>query len=768
MQVITPSAILEGRHRCIYGILNFLRAKSGAESVCVVHEEDGRWKVAYEVLARPGAGFSYGIPDAVAQGLNASATRATPWWHQPASIGKAAKWVLVTQVVFRQMVPNTIRTHFVIFVAPVWICPSEPDMGPNDFYAIWARRLVSCWFAWVSYAREERRRYCRESMKTKPDKLPPSIRKTLPWPVPFQEVIELIEAGWVPNDHKHNAKWLSDVLEEICLSQQGKCCCRAKFDPPPCQGNSARKDFESAARFIRWRFPVSQGDSEEVKRAIEDLAKLDLAGNDPVDPKRSAARRLDGKALLRFFADVFWRQWLPRRQEFGLGQDDQERCIRSCTFLVHHLMAGVPIDEQTIEAMVWAISRYAHDVLGVESRLDIASHLLQSARSEPALHVLKQYYRDHFFHALEVCFLGHRLLVGATMPSGRRLIDLCRDILRAGSAEEVLREWYVAALFHDVGYTMEILRGVQDALAFYKRSKDLAELAANIDNLVKDFSGKLVARGFQGFTSEDHPGEDHGVVGAVHLASLLEHIGKRKGRLGSYGPAIRAIAVHNHRRKTVRFSDEPLSFLLVLCDAIQEWNRPHLFYSTAAATMLTRLYHGGEIEELRGPLGSAILVLPEATGTVGATSDEPIQFELRYIDAINDNAGVFHMWLDLSSNLQRLEVEGFPFEVTLRFVTPHFGKGGRPGSQMDRLKEAAHETHMNFLADWFPKDGNDAIQHTSDDQERLDKLELHLRALTLSRPVSATMKTFFRLLSHWSRFNEDRVFAGDYAPEPPG
>jgi hypothetical protein len=126
------------------------------------------------------------------------------------------------------------------------------------------------------------------------------------------------------------------------------------------------------------------------------------------------------------------------------------------------------------------------------------------------------------------------------------------------------------------------------------------------------------------------------------------------------------------------------------------------------------------------------------------------------------------MGLDICSNLQRLDVEGFPFEVILRFFTPHFVRGGRPGSQMDRLKEARNETHMNFLADWFPKEGNDAIQHTSDDQERVDKLELHLRALTRRRPVSASMKTFFKLLSRWSRYNEDRVFAGDYAPEPPG
>ena len=171
-----------------------------------------------------------------------------------------------------------------------------------------------------------------------------------------------------------------------------------------------------------------------------------------------------------FFADVLWRTWLPRWQKYLLGPYEEGRCLRSCTHLVHHLLGGMPLDEATIEATVWLISRYAHDVLGVEPRLDITSHLLQSVRSEPALHVLRQYYRDHFLHALEVCFLGQLLLEKARTRTGRRLIDICRAILRVASDEEVLREWYVAALFHDNGYALELLRGARDTLKFYQRS----------------------------------------------------------------------------------------------------------------------------------------------------------------------------------------------------------------------------------------------------------------------------------------------------------
>ena len=93
---------------------------------------------------------------------------------------------------------------------------------------------------------------------------------------------------------------------------------------------------------------------------------------------------------------------------------------------------------------------------------------------------------------------------------------------------------------------------------------------------------------------------------------------------------------------------------------------------------------------------------------------------------------------------------------------------------MDRLKEAANQTHMNFMANWFPRTGNAAVLHNPPeldgmaDAPETDVLELDLRNLSSSRPVSASMRTFRELLEHWSRYNEDRVFAGDYGTEPPG
>ena len=274
---------------------------------------------------------------------------------------------------------------------------------------------------------------------------------------------------------------------------------------------------------------------------------------------------------------------------------------------------------------------------------------------------------------------------------------------------------------------------------------------------------KLAGRGFQGVVREDRPGEDHGVIGAVHLASLVEHVRQHKPGVGRYGAAIQAIAGHNLRKRIVKFSEEPLSFLLILCDTVQEWNRPHLLYSTAALAMMARAFSEGDPHDVPGPVESASVMFP-----AGADTTDPIQFELVYDETIGANAGVFQLWIDTSSNLQRLDMDGFFFEVELRFVTPDFRRGAQRESQMHRLRQAADETHMNFLADWFPSASNAAVRHKHDEEGGTDTLELNLHQLMLRGPVTAQMKTFFKLLSRWSRFNEDRGFAGDYAPEPPG
>ena len=493
--------------------------------------------------------------------------------------------------------------------------------------------------------------------------------------------------------------------------------------------------------------------------------------------------------FLRYFCHTFWRDCVSDRdaERFWTSEaaspTDKLNFYQACVYLSHYVLGDTRADEKTIDAMVWAISRYGHSVLGVEPRLDIRSHLLYAARNELSLHVLKPFYRDHFFHAIEVCFLG-QLLLETKIRRRWTLGRLLQYQLGMKSEREVLREWYVAALFHDVGYAMEVLRRGGKAHEFFKRSKKLRELSDNVESLLQDLSKSFVEDDFEGFTKDDDPGRDHGVVAAVHLRGLIEHIRERRPGMHDYSAALRAIAMHNHQKRIVDFENEPLSFLLILCDTIQEWNRPHVRYSTAPATILSRLTHepvSGETVDLTGPLERVGMNL-EWNGEQFEMKDRSLlEFELGYSPDINRDAKVFNLWLDSSSNLQRLRMsDTLPFNIKLNYITPaYITRTGNPELQMHRLMEAAEQTHMNFLTSWFPREPtasgakNDAIAYevrepAGPNGTREEILTIDLRALGRKTLITASIDTFRKKLSDWKRFNEDREFAGDYAPSVPG
>lgn len=267
------------------------------------------------------------------------------------------------------------------------------------------------------------------------------------------------------------------------------------------------------------------------------------------------------------------------------------------------------------------------------------------------------------------------------------------------------------------------------------------------------------------------PNLDHGIVGAEHLRCLLEVISKRNGGAHMYDAACRAVALHNLHRETVEFQRDPLAFLLILCDAIQEWNRPHLRFASAPAGILTALMNGapfGEGADLTGPLEAVSLNIGcSATGSLELQDPCTLRFNMSYGDEINQNAGVFNLWINTSSNLQRLRLDGLPFNVVASFRTPALKMSSEnPVYQMHRLRCAAEETHMTFLARWFPCGVDDrAVRYEIDKDHEI--LTLDLTHLTAERRITESVDAFRQRLALWRNYNEDREFAGDNAPAIP-
>jgi hypothetical protein len=647
----------------------------------------------------------------------------------------------------------------------------------DEDYAVMGKchSLITAWFA---LARSRRLALSELSSEREAGKQGPigiGINIYGCWPTPFSEISKVVEYEFENIESDTGPAARSEVIETIknCLKgfhlDEGASC---KFGKdPPCLADRGRKQMADLVRLSPLR--VLRGDSGRMEPWE--------AGNEDYDSLSSISDyfalalkfdSLNDKSLTVWFAENFWRDCLNDEAGRDLATSDtasraeKAKMFSNSARVAQFALQNMPPDNRTVEALLWAVEKYANDTLKLNPRFEIGMHLLRAARNEPALHALKPHYRDHFFHAIEVCFLGH-LLLDTEYEPGKRLIELVQRITRLRSREEVLRAWYLAALLHDVGYAIDVLKGASAALKFFECSGALKSLAKGIENAIDELSVTLK----DAIPGVSDLGRDHGVVGAEHLQHLIRLVSAEQSPWRGYDLSVRAIRSHNLHSQTVVFEEEPLSFLLVLCDLVQEWNRPHLRSGASSPQLLAALIgaEAHEAMETTGPLDRVSVNLERRNGQVALRNPGQVEFELNYGPAIQKNAGVFEAWLNTSSNLQRLKPHGLPFNIFLRLRTPQFRTAGRVDErQMNRLRQAAEETHMSFLADWFPDARTNKAVVYSVDKDNMEVLELNLRELSARRRIRADMASIRHLLATWRHYNDDRDFARDYAPENPG
>ena len=219
-------------------------------------------------------------------------------------------------------------------------------------------------------------------------------------------------------------------------------------------------------------------------------------------------------------------------------------------------------------------------------------------------------YRDHFYHQFQVFLLGAAIIDGLNKMN--RMFDHCYnkslclkqdDGLSAGLA------WMISSTFHDVAYPiekshvlfniffekfMDLDNIVQDRLHLYqilsKRSyinliHQLCDFHAFISAPEKEkcwqsqrFDRKQIMidssfeTGLLKCLLED---QDHGALGALML--LYKSQVKHEEYNNIILPAALSIALHKRllfeTREKLEFEQNPLAFLLIYCDLVQEWGR---------------------------------------------------------------------------------------------------------------------------------------------------------------------------------------------------
>ena len=272
--------------------------------------------------------------------------------------------------------------------------------------------------------------------------------------------------------------------------------------------------------------------------------------------------------------------------------------------------------------------------------------------------------------------------------------------------------------------------------------------------------------------------DDHGIIGALHLQSLINDIAKEDSTVSKdeFKHSIYAIAMHNLRRKEdkISFSSHPIAFLLAFCDQIQEWNRFRMPYSISPNIILSRLIeNGGKIDHFFGGISGVFINSVEAIQNndgieIKMKDKTKLEFTLEYDNNINKESNVFSLWLDSTLNFQRLDFEGLPFDIKVNFKTPYYldDVHGNKTPQLHRLRNAAHDTHMTFLSDWFPNERkgelltNGPVDYREDNE--METLSLNLKELSKKRLMTKDMSAFYKRLREWKQYNDDRDFPGDY------
>lgn len=231
-----------------------------------------------------------------------------------------------------------------------------------------------------------------------------------------------------------------------------------------------------------------------------------------------------------------------------------------------------------------------------------------------------KFYRDHTEHQLRVAALGDFLLE-QNLGNGN-LIGLISDLTELDKNLIKDKVWWTMGLIHDIGYPLQkmteainwsLLNQILKCYPFldievsplevslFTKSKNQREYLTILEEGLSKEAKELLRKGSglyldtlpipkkQVFIAGDngHPEFkykseielDHGVIGAMSLLKSIgspQEIKENIDEYQRYIKASQAIALHNFKDKLTDFvfDKNPLLFLLVLVDEMQEWGRP--------------------------------------------------------------------------------------------------------------------------------------------------------------------------------------------------
>lgn len=328
--------------------------------------------------------------------------------------------------------------------------------------------------------------------------------------------------------------------------------------------------------------------------------------------------------------------------------------------------------EAFLESLIYLISEYAYKDGGLTRNADIRRSLRYMWSHQSILYTISESYRDHLHHVLETCLMGLFFLrLDVQTPQQHGFFGIFDNKFHE---QQVIRNWIVTALFHDVGYGVEMLKRQIDHLSFFE-TEVVVNLREKINEQFDELEKKLCidSRNYlDQYLSQtkteafkDLKRFDHGIISALQIVYLVEKPDQEWWQ--DINMAIEAAALHNYSKAKIDHNKAPLAFLLFLCDHLQEWDRPYIEGEQMRYSLLVNLIRPNSKPCHNESMVKFLILegisLDDEFNPISCKANEKLTFVLHFASAKKQKYHPPLAWVGHCKDFQRVDNCNLPISI---------------------------------------------------------------------------------------------------------
>lgn len=362
---------------------------------------------------------------------------------------------------------------------------------------------------------------------------------------------------------------------------------------------------------------------------------------------------------------------------------------------------------------LFLLSEYAHHVEGLPVNIPLYRIMTDAWDTEGVLYTVREGYRDHLHHVWNVCLLGMVLIEAGMMD----ILD--PDFKRSSPDGKKKRRmnWILAGLCHDIGYALDLnshlVRRLKPIRSFESLEKFLKGLQSSFREHEKALCEEFEKKFNFGKSGKLSGKLDHGVTSAMILLHMENaEDGERTDKIPSkewiylIDESFEAIGKHNLSEMEIDPKQSPLALLLLICDHLQEWDRPRIESSRFGRTISSLLLQNRGMPPQTNTVVNKLksnLVWKNVGGINKAIINKTFLMTLEYKDAAKERFEPAVIWCQNCHDLEKINFKNWPAAFTMTLSSEH--------KLSSDLAKPRKFLELDLFEDFVRDRGNDRYLH---------------------------------------------------------